>query len=120
MTLEMKLVIINSEEVIEMIHSLSRIITNFLISKNVINESEFEIYIYGFETFFSGVIDFIITLILGTIFGNIIAAVIFFVMFISVRMYAGGYHADSYLKCKIIFIGIISVVLGLGSAKKFL
>lgn len=43
-----------------MIHNLSEIITNFLASKKVINENESDIYIYGYETFFSGVIDLII------------------------------------------------------------
>ena len=95
-----------------MIHNLSEIITNFLASKKVINENESDIYIYGYETFFSGVIDLIITLILGILFRRLITAIVFFVMFVSVRMYTGGYHADSYLKCKMIFIGIIISVLG--------
>lgn len=100
-----------------MIHNLSEIITNFLVSKKVINENESEIYIYGYETFFSGVIDLIITLILGILFRRLIASIVFFVMFVSVRMYTGGYHADSYLKCKMIFIGIVMSVLGISYIK---
>lgn len=36
---------------------------------------------------------------------------IFFTMFISVRLYTGGYHANTVLKCKAVFISIcISLV----------
>ena len=94
-----------------MVHRLSKMIANFLLHKNVISEMEIDIYIYGYETIILGIIDFFIVLIVGLIFNQFITMLIFFTMFISVRLYTGGYHANTVLKCKAVFISIcISLV----------
>lgn len=94
-----------------MVHQLSKMIANFLLHKNVISETEIDIYIYGYETIILGIIDFFIVLIVGLIFNQFITMLIFFTMFISVRLYTGGYHANTVLKCKAVFISIcISLV----------
>ena len=95
-----------------MIHRLSKMIADFLLHKNVIPEAEIDIYIYGYETVILGFIDFLIVLAVGFIFNKMITMLIFFAMFISVRLYTGGYHANTVLKCKMVFISIcISVSL---------
>lgn len=70
-----------------MVHQLSKMIANFLLHKNVISETEIDIYIYGYETIILGIIDFFIVLIVGLIFNQFITMLIFFTMFISVRLY---------------------------------
>lgn len=96
----------------DMIHRLSKMIANFLLSKNVISEENIDIYVYGYETIILGIIDLFIIITIGLIFNQLITMLIFFIMFISVRLYTGGYHANTVLKCKIVFISIcISVVL---------
>lgn len=95
-----------------MIHRLSKMIAEFLLHKNVISETEIDIYIYGYETVILGFIDFLIVLAVGFIFNKMITILIFFAMFISVRLYTGGFHANTVLRCKAIFISIcISVSL---------
>lgn len=111
MIFHVKLVIIDLERSDKMLHRISQTITNFLISKEIVEKDEAEIYIYGYETFLSGVIDLLITITLGLVFKRLLASVIYFVMFVSVRMYVGGYHADSYLKCKSLFIFITIAIL---------
>ena len=37
-----------------MVHRLSKMIANFLLHKNVISETEIDIYIYGYETIILG------------------------------------------------------------------
>lgn len=94
-----------------MVHRLSKMIADFLLHKNVIPETEIDIYIYGYETVILGIIDFFIVLAVGLIFNKLITMLIFFAMFISVRLYTGGYHANTVLKCKVVFISIcISLV----------
>lgn len=95
-----------------MIHGLSTIIANFLTSKKVIPEDETEAYIYGYETFLSGVIDLIITLIIGIVLKKVLISILFFIMFVSIRMHVGGYHANSYFKCKLIFTSSVLIALG--------
>lgn len=94
-----------------MIHRLSKVIADFLLHKNIIPETEIDVYIYGYETVILGIIDFFIVLAVGFIFNKIITMLIFFAMFISVRLYTGGYHANTVLKCKVVFVLIcISLV----------
>lgn len=100
-----------------MLHRISQIITNFLISKGIIEKDEAEIYVYGYETLLSGIIDLLITIALGLIFKRLLASIIYFTMFVSVRMYVGGYHADSYLKCKSLFIFITIAILSVSYIK---
>lgn len=95
-----------------MLHRISQIITNFLISKEIIEKDESEIYTYGYETLLYGIMDLFITIALGLVFKRLFASIVYYVMFVTVRMYMGGYHADSYIKCKTLFIFITISVLG--------
>lgn len=89
-----------------MINRISERIAFFLLNKKVIEENELEIYIYGYEVLISSVIDFSIVLLFAIIFNKIILMTTFFTMFVSIRIYTGGYHADTFGKCKIVFIMI--------------
>ncbi|MDE5754048.1 MAG: accessory gene regulator B family protein [Oscillospiraceae bacterium] len=95
-----------------MIHETCKMIANFLYHNDIIREDEIAVYTYGYETFISGLIDFSFALLFGFLFHRMICAIIFFIMFVSVRMHTGGYHADSYTKCKMLFSLMISFVLG--------
>lgn len=100
-----------------MIHRISQMITDFLISQKVIQEEEADIYTYGYETTLSAVIDFVIVLVIGAILHRMLIAFIFFTMFVSIRFYTGGFHASTYVKCKATFITILLIVLFCSSIK---
>lgn len=89
-----------------MINRISEIIAFFLLNKKVIKREELEIYIYGYEVLISSLIDFSIVLLFAAVFNKVIFLTIFFVMFVSIRIYTGGYHAETFFKCKIVFIMI--------------
>lgn len=71
------------------------------------------IYLYGFELFWStlGCIIFIITT--ACVIGYIQQAFIFIMCFFPIRTFAGGYHAKSYRNCFLLtnFIAFVIVVL---------
>ena len=85
-------------------------IADFLLEKNVIPQSELEIYIYGYETIISSFVDLLIALTVGLISKQIVMILIFFAMFVSVRLYTGGYHAKTFTGCKTVFITICLLV----------
>lgn len=85
-------------------------IADFLLKKNLIPQSELEIYIYGYETIISCFVDLLIALTVGLISKQIVVMLIFFVMFVSVRLYTGGYHAKTFTGCKTVFITICLLV----------
>ena len=96
-----------------MIHRISKRIANFLLFNNVINKEEIDVYIYRYEMILSSLIDFMIVLITSILFNEFIYMTSFFVMFVSTRLYTGGYHADTFLKCKLVFITLCLIMVGL-------
>lgn len=96
-----------------MVHRLSQILTDFLVYKKVIEEEDADIYIYGYETALSGIVDFILVIFLGSVFHQLVQAITFFIVFVSTRLYTGGFHAKTYLMCKLVFITIFIHVIWL-------
>lgn len=95
-----------------MISFISNRITDFFITKKIIDENQKDIYQYGTEVTISTVISFLITLVSALLTGHILETAIFYVVFVYARKYNGGYHADTYLKCNIIYtINLLAVLL---------
>ena len=95
----------------------SYIITNYLVSKNIISQGDVEIYQYGTEVALLTFIELISILSMSIIVGNFTLTVVFLLAFIPIRLYAGGAHADTSLKCYLcslmvycIFSALISIV----------
>lgn len=94
-----------------MITKFANIMADFFINNNIVKYHEREIYRYGTEVIISVFINFFIVFLCGIILGEIIAAIVFFYVFLLLRRYCGGYHADTYLKCNLIFSANIVFVL---------
>lgn len=94
-----------------MITSLAQAITGYLLKNKIIENDKLDIYIYGFEIFISNIFGFLIGLTLGFVFSQIFECMAFLLIFIIMRTYCGGYHADTYLKCNIIFTTNITIAM---------
>lgn len=94
-----------------MITYLSSKLTEYLCRNSIIDSEKAEIYQYGYEVFISGMIGFIIAGTIGTVSGHFIESLIFLAFFVPLRQLCGGYHADSYLKCNIVFTAVFVAVL---------
>ena len=86
-----------------MITSIARYVTDFLLRENVICAEYADLYIYGFEVIQAGAVNIMIVLFMGLLFDQLINGLIFWLEFCMLRKFCGGYHADTYLNCKIIF-----------------
>lgn len=97
-----------------MIESLSISITDFFYSNDIIEEDEKEILVYGLQLIISSLLGVSVLLMIGAALGRLTDTIIFLVTFIILRMYSGGYHANSYLKCNItliaVYMGMIAAV----------
>lgn len=89
-----------------MIDYLSDSISGFFVRHNIISDDERSIYKYGAEITISTLIGIVLILTSGIILKNILDSIIFLLCFIFIRIYSGGYHCDTYLKCNITFIGV--------------
>ena len=94
-----------------MITIMSEKLTSFLCRKKIIPEDRKEIYQYGYEVLISGLLGFFIAGIIGFLMGRFFDAVIFLCLFVPVRRFCGGYHANTYLKCNIVFTFVFVLVM---------
>jgi accessory gene regulator B len=86
-----------------MIQFIAKTLNNNLIKNGVISADLSSVYIYGFEVLISGLFGITICLALGAVFSKLLETLIFLTIFVILRSYTGGYHADTYLRCNIIF-----------------
>lgn len=85
-----------------MIHYLSERIAVFLFDNN--DKYPLDIYIYGIELTLSSLLGTVIILMLGIFFGLIIESIIFLISLSLIRVFTGGYHASTYLRCNSVLI----------------
>ena len=82
-----------------MMSRLSSIITEALCKLQVIEEADRELYIYGFFVLLSRGLFFLISALFGLICGTLWESMIFYIMFSTLRCYAGGFHASKESVC---------------------
>ena len=81
-----------------MISTLSKIIALFLFRKKIIDIKTVPVCKYGFEVVVSTIIGFLLVCISGIVFNEFLSAMQFYALFVIVRFFTGGYHADTYFK----------------------
>lgn len=95
-----------------MITAIANRIVDFIYSKNNLLVDERDIYVYGYEIIISSGITFLLLIVTGLLFGKLLEAVAFFGVFYLLRQRTGGYHADTYFKCNLIFeLNVILIMI---------
>lgn len=95
-----------------MIHfELSQRLTNSLISNEIIDAEDKELYLYGFKQGFIILLNIFTTLLIGIAFEMIWQSIIFMISYIPLRSFAGGYHAKTQLRCYLFSTMLISAAL---------
>lgn len=94
-----------------MISFLSRSVVRSLIKNDMIEMEKAEVYQYGFEILFSSITTFLIAVLSGVLLHCFTAAMLFFIIFATFRQICGGYHANHYWSCNLLFLLVINAVL---------
>ncbi len=94
-----------------MISFLTNFIALFLYKNNIIDKEKIEVCQYGFEIIVSTIIGFLLVLTSGIILGEIAEAILFYCLFVGVRFFTGGYHANTHFKCKLTLLTCCLFVL---------
>ena len=84
-----------------MISFLSKIVTLFLFNMGIVDEEKKPVCQYGFEIIISTIIGFSIVSLSVIILGELYEALLFYILFVGVRLFTGGYHANTHFKCKL-------------------
>lgn len=102
---------------------LSIKLTNYILAKGVIVESEFDIYQYGFQRFLELSINIICSIIIAVLLDMKLECIVFFLFFIPLRSYSGGFHMEHYISCLLLsclsLAGILCIVKYFSAATLF-
>ncbi len=80
------------------------------LEKNgIIEKEETAICSYGLELLLLAGLEFASVLLLAAFVGNFFHTVLFLLSILPLRMYAGGYHADTRLRCYLILLLVYSL-----------
>jgi len=96
----------------KMIKSTSNKLLQYLIKADVIDKSEDALayYKYGLEITISSLLNIVLIISIGVVSGQLIESILFLICFVPLRQFTGGYHANSYLKCNLLF-SILFIIL---------
>lgn len=86
---------------------LSQKLTNYILEKGVIEKNDFEIYQYGFQRFLELSVNIICSIIIAVLLDMKFECIAFFLFFIPLRSYSGGFHMEHYLSC--LFLSCLSL-----------
>lgn len=96
-------------------------IAEFLCRREVIEESDRELYEYGYEVLLENIGKTIFLLAAGGLLGVFNITLVFIVAFTTLRSCCGGYHASESWKCDLLTISLWGmVVAGTGLLESFL
>lgn len=78
-----------------MLQNCATQIVDFLYDKSALDQSKKAIYQYGTELTISTAAAVASILLLAALLGNLLWGIIFLIVFISLRLPGGGYHAST-------------------------
>ena len=88
---------------------MAEVISNILVRNGDIDLEERNIYEYGIEVILTWGIEFLVVILLSLCVGNCLNTICYFISFIPIRLYGGGYHADNRIRCFSILIAVYIV-----------
>ena len=92
-----------------MIHFFAITLAKCWAVRGVIKESDVELYEYGLELIISTGVNVFIMIGISSAFGRPFIVVPYLLGFISLRLFAGGYHAKNHLFCILFNTAVYSV-----------
>ena len=75
------------------------------------NSEEIEIIQYGLHQAFFMLINFITIIICGLLLQELIFSLVLFTAIYFIRPYAGGYHADTEIRCYFLSVGVMNLAM---------
>lgn len=94
---------------------LSEKIVQYVDEAYSLSENERELLKFGIESSLEIGINILASIVLLYIINMIPEGLFFFCVFIPIRMYSGGYHADTYIRCFMLSMVSLLGVMILGS-----
>ncbi|MDR2889700.1 MAG: accessory gene regulator B family protein [Lachnospiraceae bacterium] len=93
------------------IENVSNRLCDHFVDNQIIEEEDRELYYYGVHQGIVMIINFVSMAIIGLVLNMFWESIVFMICFIPIRIYAGGYHAKTQLRCYFISQGINALAL---------
>ena len=94
-----------------MISKLAKSTACFFVENKMIQAEDEPIYSYGMELLLSTVLNFILAVLIAFLTKSFIPCLINLVVFLSIRVNAGGYHADTHLGCMMTLAAVLLIFI---------
>ena len=83
--------------------------SEYLVAQRVIHPKDTAIYRYGMEMMFLTIAEVASILLIAAFVGNFFETFLYFLAFIPLRLFAGGYHATTRLRCYLLSLAVYGV-----------
>ena len=87
-------------------------ITEWLYQKELIDRSHTDVYRYGIQQLLTLILNIVSFFIIGIIFHVILPTMLFLLFYAILRIYAGGYHAKTPIRCYL-FSNVIVILFAI-------
>ena len=94
-----------------MLYKISNCLADKLDGAEVITLESKDVYLYGLEVMISSLLSTLLILIIGLALNRFIDTLSFLVVFIGLRSFSGGFHANTYLKCAVVTLSLYFAVI---------
>ncbi|MGN9165753.1 accessory gene regulator ArgB-like protein [Tissierellaceae bacterium HCP3S3_D8] len=85
--------------------------TSYFVINGIIEDEERDIYSYGLHQGLLIIINIMTAMLIGFIFKGLWEVIIFMMAYIPLRIYGGGYHAKTELRCYFFSVALIVISL---------
>lgn len=73
--------------------------SKWLIENDILDKADIKIYEYGLKQGIMQILNIALAIMVGVAMNMLLETIIFLVSYISLRVYAGGYHAKDKIRC---------------------
>jgi accessory gene regulator B len=92
-----------------MITGLAKSTACFFVANKFVEAEDEEVYAYGMELLLSTVFNLIVAIAIAGVTHTFIPCLINLTAFVTIRIYAGGYHADTHRGC-ILTLAVVQAI----------
>lgn len=92
---------------------LAIVFTDFILKKDVISTENYEIYVYGFQRFLELFLNITCSALIAYFLHMEVECLLFFLIFIPLRSYLGGFHLNTYYSCLFFSCFTLAAILSL-------
>lgn len=94
-----------------MITRLAKSTACFFVENKIIESEDEPVYSYGMELLLSTAFNFILALVISLLTKSFIPCFINLAAFLTIRVNAGGYHADTHLGCMMTLAAVLLIFI---------